>query len=172
MKYSKYLAIILFLIQTATWYSCKKEDSDDELIEFVWNYSASHPDGFTLDLQSRKSVTSGIVVAYEATQNSFGKESLSAVIEHALSHDKRVGGWFNTEDQNYYFDSDRVFADGMYTEAIVFARENNQLAIYDITNDSVIWIEYPKSNQIKLPWLYADYWNIRFMPGMPLTTAY
>lgn len=101
MNVGRYLVIITILVYSAIGYSCKKEDPADELIEFVWNYSVSHPDGFTIDIQSRQPVASGIVVAYEATQNSFGKKSLSGVIEHALLHENKVGGWYNEEDKNY-----------------------------------------------------------------------
>lgn len=142
MKCIRIVLLAVFVMQAALWYSCNTEDSTDELIEYVWDYSVANPDGFTLNLQSREAASSGIVVAYKATQNSFGKNSLNDVIEHALSHDHWVGGWYNTEDKNYYFDSNRVFDAGMYDEAMSFARENQQLAIYDITNDSTIWIEY------------------------------
>ena len=124
---------------------CQKgKDTVGELVNYVWDYAAQHPDGFTLDIQTKEPVTSGIAVAYLETQNSFGKESLDKVIEHALNHEKIVGGWLNPEDSLYYFDSDRIFAEGSYNEAIAFAKENLQLSIYDLSNDSLIWIEYPK----------------------------
>lgn len=47
-----------------------------------------------------KPVRFKVVVAYKATQKSFGKESLPKVIYHALEHDKTVGGWLNDEDEN------------------------------------------------------------------------
>lgn len=150
-KFGKYLVFIAILAFTLTSNQCKKENDTAEIIAFIWNYSSSYPEGFTLDLNSKKPVTSGIVVAYEATQNSFGKESLNKVVDHALSHDKKVGGWFNDADSNYYFDSDKVFGSGEYSAAIAFAKENKQLAIYDIDNDSVIWIEYPKYVYINYP---------------------
>lgn len=142
------LFLIILLISTSL-SNCKKDNQAEELVELVWNYSQVHPEGFTLDISKKIPVNSGIVVAYEETQNSFGKESIQKVIEHALDHDQIVGGWYNESDSSYYYDSDRVFADGQYTQAIAFARENNQLAIYDITNDSVIWIEYPKEVLLK-----------------------
>jgi fructokinase len=137
------LIIILFL--SLSFIDCKKDNQAEELVELVWNYSQVHPEGFTLDVLKKAPVSNGIVVAYEETQNSFGKESIQKVVEHALDHDHIVGGWFNESDTSYYYDSDRVFEDGHYTEAIAFAKENHQLAIYDITHDSVIWIEYPKT---------------------------
>lgn len=141
----KYLTTIIFILFTAFLLTtCEKKDPVDDLIEFVWIHSASHPDGFTLDLTNKTSVTSGIVAAYEETQNSFGKESLRKVITHSLSHENIVGGWFNTTNSSYYFDSSIVFSDTSLAEAITFARENHQLAIYDLTHDSTIIITYPK----------------------------
>jgi fructokinase len=141
--------ILLFVFSTFILAGCHKEkDTTDELVNYVWDYAAQHPDGFTLDIQTKEPVTSGISVAYFETQNSFGKEILNKVIEHALNHENVVGGWFNGEDSLYYFDSDRIFAEGAYDEAIAFAKENLQLSIYDLTNDSLIWIEYPKLDSI------------------------
>jgi hypothetical protein len=135
----------IILLASILFTSCKKDNRAEELVELVWNYSQVHPEGFTLDVSKKVPVNRGIVVAYEETQNSFGKESIQKVVEHALDHDNIVGGWFNESDTSYYYDSDRVFEDGHYTEAIAFAKLNHQLAIYDITHDSVIWIEYPKT---------------------------
>lgn len=145
-KAFQFTRIILVLVVLAFILNgCYKEkDTTGELVNFVWNYAAQHPDGFTLDVETKKPVTSGIAVAYLETQNSFGKESLNKVIEHALNHENVVGGWFNGGDSLYYFDSDRIFAEGAYNEAIAFAKVNLQLSIYDLTNDSLIWIEYPK----------------------------
>jgi fructokinase len=141
--------ILVFVFSAFVLAGCHKEkDTTGELVNYVWDYAAQHPDGFTLDIQTKEPVTSGISVAYFETQNSFGKESLVKVVEHALNHEKVVGGWFNGEDSLYYFDSDRIFAEGAYDEAIAFAKENLQLSIYDLTNDSLIWIEYPKLGSI------------------------
>jgi fructokinase len=149
MKTFKSLQFTRFILVLFFWAfilaGCHKEkDASGELVNYVWDYAVQHPDGFTLDVETKMPVTSGIAVAYFETENSFGKESLDKVIEHALNHEKVVGGWFNGEDSLYYFDSDRIFAAGAYEDAMAFAKENLQLSIYDLTNDSLIWIEYPK----------------------------
>ena len=59
---------------------------------------------------------------------------MNRVINHALEHSKTVGGWFETESERYYFDSVKVFKNSEIDKAIEFAKENNQLAIYDMTN--------------------------------------
>ena len=51
-----------------------------QLIDGVWEYSLINPDGFTLNIETMKPVKYGISVAYQETQNSFGKESLNGVI--------------------------------------------------------------------------------------------
>lgn len=104
------------------------------LIERVWEYSLNNPDGFTLDIEAMKSVKFGISVAYADTQNSFGKESLESVIKHALEHGKTLGGWYDTESDKYYFDSVKIFKNADLGKAIEFAKLNDQIAIFDLTN--------------------------------------
>lgn len=106
----------------------------EKLIDRVWEYSLINPNGFTLNIQTMKPVKFGISVAYKETQDSFGKESLTTVINHALEHDRTVGGWLDTENDRYYFDSVKIFKNAEIDKAIEFAKENNQLAIFDLTN--------------------------------------
>lgn len=127
--------MILFCVGCNT-----NESTINEPVEFVWRYATNHPEGFTLNIQTQQPVTKGISVSYYATQNSFGKESLFWVVEHAQDHESIVGGWLNESDSLYYFDSDKVFPVTELDEAIEFALENEQYAVYDITNDSVIWV--------------------------------
>ena len=112
-----------------------------QLIDGVWDYSLINPNGFTLNIETMKPVKYGISVAYEETQDSFGKESLNKVINHALEHSKTVGGWYDTESNRYYFDSVKVFRNSEISKAIEFAKENNQLAVYDLTNITEIRIK-------------------------------
>lgn len=105
-----------------------------QLIDGVWEHSLINPDGFTLNIETMKPIKYGISVAYKETQDSFGKESLNKVINHALEHDKTVGGWFDTESGQYYFDSVKIFKNSEIDKAVEFAKNNNQLAIFDLTN--------------------------------------
>lgn len=105
-----------------------------QLIDGVWEYSLINPNGFTLDIETMKPIKYGISIAYQETQDSFGKESLNGVINHALRNGKAVGGWFDTESNRYYFDSVRIFKNSEIDKAIEFAKNNDQLAIYDLTN--------------------------------------
>ena len=105
-----------------------------ELIDRVWEYSQNNPEGFTLNIETFKAVRFGIVVAYYETQDSFGKEALETVINHALKHHKVIGGWLNDENEMYYFDSVRIFKNAELNKAIEFAKQHKQLAIFDLTN--------------------------------------
>lgn len=51
-------------------------------------------------------------------------------------HEKKVGGWLNEENQQFYFDSIRIFTN--LEEAKQFGRENQQIAIFDITHMRLI----------------------------------
>lgn len=126
--------------------SCSSEDdvkdSQDELIERMWDYSQSNPDGFTIDVISFACPKEGIVVSYEATQNSFGKESLRKVLDHALGHAHLVGGWLDKSQNKYYFDSDTIFQESMLNEALEWGRKNKQLAVFVLSEQKEIPIEY------------------------------
>lgn len=102
-------------------------------LDRVWEHSLIHPEGFTLSLDTMKPVTRGYAVAYLATQDSFGREGLEQVISHALSHQRVIGGWLNTQNNKYYFDSVRIFPDTEREAAERFAREQEQIAFFDLT---------------------------------------
>ena len=111
------------------------------IAEWVWAYSQAHPDGFTLDIRERKEPTEGISVAYAATQDRHSRNDLDYVISHALTHDGFVGGWWNSEDSLYYFDSDRLFPESDPGEAVSFALENEQLAFYVLSTGEEVRID-------------------------------
>ena len=72
------------------------------LIDAIQKIAEQNPEGFTVDLTTLKRITKGISVAYIETQDSFGIEGLERVINHALGHDRKVGGWMNEDDGQYY----------------------------------------------------------------------
>lgn len=112
-----------------------------DLIERVLEYSKNNPNGFTLNIENFKTVKFGIVVAFNETQNSFGKQQLEHVINHSLQNDKKIVGWLNNENGLFYFDSVKVFKNSELKEAIQFAIENEQIAIFDLTNLKEIKIQ-------------------------------
>ena len=111
-----------------------------QLIERVWIYSLNNPQGFTIDIESFKPITKGISVGYHDTQNSHDKESIKKVLEHALKHQNTIGGWL--EDELFYFDSVKIFETKDLKKAIEFAKEQKQIAIFNLTTFEVIEINY------------------------------
>ncbi len=106
----------------------------ENLIDRVWEYSLKNPEGFTLNIETFKPIRFGIVAAYLETQDSFGKEGLRRAVSHATENSKIVGGWLNYDNGLYYFDSSRIFRNSELRQAIEFAKQNKQLAIFDLTN--------------------------------------
>lgn len=103
-----------------------------DLKKAIQEIATSNPNGFTVKLPTLENVTKGFISAYEDTQNCFGNEGLEKVIDHATNHDNTIGGWLNEDDQQYYFDSCKVFENEK--EAIEFGKENKQIAIFDLNN--------------------------------------
>ena len=119
--------------------SCS-HDNDSEnnkvksISEKVWTFSQAHPDGFTLNIRTMTEPTEGIAVSYAATQNSHSRESLGKVVRHALEHDGYVGGWLNSDEGLYYFDSTRLFPEDQLPEAIRFGKANGQHSVFILSN--------------------------------------
>ena len=104
----------------------------------IWTYSQSHPNGFTLDVRTMAEPKEGIVVAYADTQNSHSRDQLDKVVKHALKHDGYIGGWYNTDDSLYYFDSSRIFPEKSLKKAIKHGKKNGQLAIFILSSQTVV----------------------------------
>ena len=84
----------------------------------------------------------GISVAYESTiSGNYTKEDLRTIVSHALTHDGFVGGWLDSRDSSYCFDSVRLFPESARTEALQFARDNKQAAVFVISTSEEIWVE-------------------------------
>ena len=118
-----------------------RQEAATATVDWVWTYSQAHPDGFTVDIRDRKVPTEGISVAYAATQDRHSKEDLGDVVSHALAHDGYVGGWWNSEDSLYYFDSVRILPESATGEAVSFALENEQLAFYVLSTGEEVRID-------------------------------
>lgn len=104
----------------------------ETLSDKIWNYSQSHPDGFTLDVRTITEPTEGIAVSYYTTQGCHSRKNLNRVVRHAIRHDGYVGGWLDTADSLYYFDSTRLFPEDSLEDAIKFGLKNRQKAIFSI----------------------------------------
>ena len=142
------LALMLTLCCGTTMVSaCSKDDEPSEQNEIsaiadkIWDYSLSHPDGFTLDIRTMTEPSEGISVSYAATQNSHSRDQLDFVVKHALEHDGYVGGWLNSDEDLYYFDSDKVFPEDQLDEAIKFGKENGQTSVYILSTGTEVNID-------------------------------
>jgi hypothetical protein len=139
------LAISVSATITATAQS-KPNLTDKELYNAVWAMGQMYPDGFTLDINTMRQPTEGIVVSYEATQNSFDRKSIPNVVKHAREHNGYVGGWLNPENGKYYFDSNRIFPEDSLAAAVQFARDNGQHTVYIASKGINLWTNYEQKD--------------------------
>ena len=124
--------------------ACTKEDSQDRVTaisDAVWSFSQANPDGFTLDIRSMSVPKEGIAVSYAATQGSHSREKLDFVVRHALQHDGYVGGWLNTENGLYYFDSTRLFPEDKLADALKFGKDNGQTSAFILSLQADVPVE-------------------------------
>ncbi len=135
------LLIVMFLALTSFGFAQEKL-TDKELVNVIYAMGQMYPDGFTLDLNTMRQPTEGLIVSYKATQNSFDRKSIPAVIKHARAHNNLVGGWYNAEEDKYYFDSNRSFPEDSLAAAVQFARDNDQHTVYVASKDINIWSNY------------------------------
>jgi len=103
----------------------------DDLMYAIEAIAHEHPDGFTIKVTTLELVTSGIAVAYKATQNSYQRSGLYTCIQHAFYNDGYIGGWRNQNGEMQY-DSIRMFKD--LRKAVKWGRKQDQIAIFDIDN--------------------------------------
>ncbi len=143
-------AISLFLALTlSSCFSSKHVTTAniETTVDQVWNYSLSHPDGFTIDIRTMTEPAEGISVAYAATQGCHSREALDSVVNHALKHNGFVGGWLDTTDSLYYFDSTRIFPEDSLEAAKKFGVENSQIAIFVISEGREIRLDIDRIQQ-------------------------
>ena len=139
--YASLLTALTLLVASLSCSQSDAPDSTDQIVDYCWLYAQNQPDGFTLRLTDMSAPAEGIVVSYAATQNSFGKDGLRRAVVHALEHHKVVGGWLNPDNRLYYFDSDTIFEESALSDAIEWARKNNQQSIYILSTDQTIEVD-------------------------------
>lgn len=96
--------------------------------------ATNNKEGFTVNAATLQPITTGYAVAIAATQNSFGLEGLANVVKYVSEHPEinAFGGWYNSQNNMYYFDATMIVKD--LKIAIEIGRANKQLAIFDLTN--------------------------------------
>ncbi|MCR4602868.1 MAG: hypothetical protein K5683_04975 [Prevotella sp.] len=163
------LFVVLSLFVTTSLVSCSVEDNEvDEqeqissIADQVWAYSLEHPDGFTLNIHTMTAPTEGISVAYAATQNSHSRDQLDKVVSHSLQNSGYVGGWYDSYDGLYYFDSVRLFPEDQLEEALQFAEENGQYAVFVISTSTEISVIPQVAAVLQQPYVstpsFYSYW--------------
>ena len=142
------LLAILTICGTASFASCSSnEDNATEqsnittIADKVWAFSQTHPDGFIINIRTMTEPTEGIAVSYAATQNSHSRDQLNKVVRHALQNEGYVGGWFNSEDNLYYFDSTKLFPENDLKGAIQFGKENGRFSVFILSTYTNIPID-------------------------------
>ena len=140
-----FLIAVLVICGPTSFASCaSNEDNATEqsnittIADKVWAFSQSHPDGFTIDIRTMTVPTEGIAVSYAATQNSHSRDQLDKVVSHALQHDGYIGGWYNSADGLYYFDSIKLFPENDLKGAIQFGKENGQYSVFVLSTNTDI----------------------------------
>jgi len=108
----------------------------ENLIQKIKEIASQNELGFTITLPACEFVKSGYVVAMIETQNSFGDEGLATVIAKATETTGVMGGW--AEDGLFYWDAVYLITDR--ETAIKVAKENEQIALYNIENNELIYI--------------------------------
>lgn len=136
--------LLAMLVSAPVFTGCSNDDNATEQTEVttiadkVWAYAQDHPVGFTLNIRTMTAPTEGIAVAYADTQDSFDRGMLDFVVKHSLEHDGYVGGWYNSDDGRFYFDSTRIFPENQLEEAIKFGKENGQYAIFILSTGTEV----------------------------------
>lgn len=102
--------------------------------EMLQTVAATFPNGFTCDKNTFKPITTGYAVAVADTQNSFGSAGAAKVAAYVCTHKEvaAVGGWFNTDNNQYYYDAVIICKD--LQTATKIGRLNKQIAIFDLDN--------------------------------------
>ena len=102
------------------------------MIHTILRIAEENSFGFTFNLKTATLVKFGVVVAYKETQNCFGVSGLQKALQHAEKHDGVIGGWLNSANGQFYYDSCKIFKSRK--AAIEFGRLQEQIAIFDLTN--------------------------------------
>lgn len=118
---------------------------DRKVFKDVAMLARENKEGFTYDLRRGDLMEyrdRGYVVAVDAGAAEWGPQALERAIHNARKHNLPfVGGWFNEVDKRFEFDACTWFED--FSQAVAFAKDQRQKAIYDCENEVVIDLRGP-----------------------------
>lgn len=108
------------------------------LFEALQTIAINNPAGYSVDAKTLQPIKEGFAVSVAETQNSFGSAGLAKVIVYVSKHPEinAFGGWKNEKNGMFYFDATIICKDR--ETAIKLAKENKQLAIYDLNTGTEI----------------------------------
>ena len=95
--------------------------------------AATHPKGFTYNIQEGMLQSTGYAVAILATQNSHGAEGFLKVVGYAIKNNIQcIGGWLDKKSGRFYFDATVIVSEKK--EAIALGKANKQIAIFNLNS--------------------------------------
>ena len=137
------------------------EKRAESLLEVV----QSHPDGFTVDSNTFKTISSGYAVApFDFVQIIEKRDKISiAQLKTLLSNIDRIkefsnqevyaGGWLNTANEQYYLDASVTVED--LDKALYLGLAGNQQVVYDFSVQQTIEIK-AGVEKLKMSGLYNE----------------
>lgn len=99
-----------------------------------YTHGLKHTNGYLVSLPNYECKVS----ASECTDKHWAKHFIKVRAELSVKTNKYLGAWFNPEDDNFYFDLSQWVE--TKAEALALGKEHNQLAIYDVSTASCIWL--------------------------------
>lgn len=97
--------------------------------------AATHPEGFTYNIQEGMLQSTGYAVAVAETQDSHGADGFLYAVEYAIKNDIQcVGGWFDCRSGLFYFDATVI----VNNKKEALAKENKQIAIFNLNSNREI----------------------------------
>ena len=118
------------------------------LVEYVLDNG-----GMTYNPRNGSMPTEGYMVAIAQNEHIIdGQLTEGSLVGYMMAHTKtlqndqnsHVGVWYNTEDGRTYLDTSYRFTD--FDEAMAFARQNHQLAIFDLGQCEEIRLQVDRSS--------------------------
>lgn len=106
------------------------------MFEQIFKLAEENKAGFTVYIPSLDFVKHGWVIANMATQNMFGKDGLTKVIEFAMKHNRILGGYMNTSG---IFQFDASIVEPNEQRAIALMLLHDQDCIYNLNTKKIIW---------------------------------
>lgn len=104
------------------------------LITAVLECTKKNPFGFTIAPDMLTEPVEGYAVACLATQGLHGTIGFLRALALALEYGMHFGGWLDTETGVWYWDAVHVFPMGQLREATQYAKDQRQIAFFDIAN--------------------------------------